>query len=294
MFGYVLPRKDRLPPEAQARYRAGYCGLCRALKRRYGFRARFLVSYDMTFLYFLLQEAQCSPTSCRCPAHPFCRKPCLPDDALMCEVADLSVLLMYWKMHDALQDGTPLHRLGARLALAFYRRPYQRARARQPQADACFSRQLEKLRCLEKTRCASMDRAADAFAEMLRCCADGVQEERTRRSLQVLLYHVGRFLYLVDALEDLPADLRAARYNPLCYRFQLEQGALSAADRALLHDTLEASISLAASALELLPPRADHALVQNIIYYGLPAVLRAVESGTFRKVKKGATDEGPL
>ncbi len=31
MFGYVLPRRDRLSEEQQARYRAAYCGLCRCL-----------------------------------------------------------------------------------------------------------------------------------------------------------------------------------------------------------------------------------------------------------------------
>ena len=44
MFGYVLPRRDRLSEEAQVRYHAAYCGLCRALKLEYGFAARFLVN----------------------------------------------------------------------------------------------------------------------------------------------------------------------------------------------------------------------------------------------------------
>ena len=34
MFGYVLPRKDKLTPEDFRRYRAAYCGLCRSLKKR--------------------------------------------------------------------------------------------------------------------------------------------------------------------------------------------------------------------------------------------------------------------
>ena len=58
MFGYVLPRKDKLSEEDFARYRAAYCGLCRSLKRNYGFHARFLVNYDMTFLYFLLKGGE--------------------------------------------------------------------------------------------------------------------------------------------------------------------------------------------------------------------------------------------
>lgn len=294
MFGYVLPRKDRLSPEAAARYRAGYCGLCHGLKQRYGFRARFLVNYDMTFLYFLLQEEGQEPCLCHCPARPFCRKPCLTGDPVMDYAADLSVLLMYWKLRDALQDGGFFRRLGARLSLRLYHSCYARARERRGEADALFGQQLERLRRLEEENCPSMDRAADAFAVLLRCCAAFAPEERVRRTLELLLYHVGRFLYLVDALEDLPRDVRRGTYNPLRYRFCPEEGVLRPEDKALLNDSLEASISLAASALELLPPRADQEIVHNIIYYGLPAVLRAVGEGTFRKPKKGAKDERPL
>ena len=49
---------------------------------------------------------------------------------------------------------------------------------------------------------------------------------------------------------------------------------------------MDASIGLAASALELLPPRTDGAILTNIIYYGLPAVLHSVAEGTFRKRSK--------
>lgn len=84
MFGYVLPRRDRLSEEAQVRYHAAYCGLCRALKLEYGFAARFLVNYDMTFLYFLLREeirharGAASARPGRGAARPACRRtaPC--------------------------------------------------------------------------------------------------------------------------------------------------------------------------------------------------------------------------
>ena len=111
-------------------------------------------------------------------------------------------------------------------------------------------------------------------------------DEKLRRMLELLLYHVGRFLYLVDALEDLPKDARKGTYNPLLYRFHPVEDKLTDEDRTLLTDSLEASISLAASALELLPPRADQEIVHNIIYYGLPAVLYAVADGSFRKPNK--------
>lgn len=283
MFGYVLPRRDKLSPAARDSYQAAYCGLCGALRRRYGVRARFLVNYDMTFFYLLVQDKALQSEKCRCPARPFCRRACLPDCEQMALAADLSVLLSYWKLCDARRDGT--HRLAAAFALRFYRRCYRKAAQRLPALDRTFAERLARLQALEDAHCASLDRAADAFAGLLAACAELTREEQ-RRPMRLLLYHVGRYLYLADALEDLPKDLKHGAYNPLQYRFRPENGALRSEDKQTLLDTAEASISLAASALELLPPSENDELRRNIIYYGLPAVLHSVADGTFRKRKK--------
>ena len=284
MFGYVLPRRDRLSEEAQARYHAAYCGLCRALKLEYGFAARFLVNYDMTFLYFLLREGDpACPGRCFCPARPWCpRKACLPEDGTMRYAADLSVLLSWWKLLDARRDSRGPRRLAAKAALLLYRRSYRRASARHPVLDAAFGTELARLQALEDEKSPSIDRTADAFASLLRDCA-AHYDGRERRPEQLLLYHVGRYLYLADALEDLPRDVRAGAYNPLRYRYGADGGTLDPADRAQLLETIDASISMACSAMELLDGRRDRELLSNILYFGLPAVLHAVAEGTFRK-----------
>ena len=110
--------------------------------------------------------------------------------------------------------------------------------------------------------------------------------------MELLLYHVGRYLYLTDALEDLPKDLKQDHYNPLRYRYSLQDGVLSKEAKAQLLDTIDASISMAASAFELLEAREDRVILDNIIYYGLPAVLHSVAQGTFRK--RGKRNEGSL
>ena len=284
MFGYILPRKDKLPEEERRRYHAAYCGLCRSLKLNYGFKARFLVNYDMTFLYFLLEQGEGKETlRCVCPANPFCKKDCLPSDGAMEYAADLSVLLSVWKLRDALRDGGFFHRLAAGAGLRLFRKAYEKAAKKQREADRIFADQLAKLHALEESNCPSIDRAADAFATLLGGCASYWKTEKLRRITALLLYHVGRFLYLVDALEDLPKDHRSGSYNPLRYRYQLENGKLTDEDQAQLLETVDASVSMAASALELLPETENQTILRNIIYYGMPAVLHSVAEGTFRK-----------
>lgn len=273
------------------RYRAAYCGLCRSLKKHYGFHARFLVNYDMTFLYFLLQSEQKTAQRCFCPARVFCKKNCLPNDEVMTHAADLSVLLSYWKLCDADRDGRLLKKLGAKTAKLLYRRAYRKASKRLPQADAIFSEQLAALQKLEQENCPSIDRPADAFAKMLGGCAVFFEDEKQRRKAQYLLYHVGRFLYLADALEDLDKDVKSNNYNPLRYRYTLIDGKLTQEDKEAFLHSVDASISMAASALELME-LSEEELLKNIIYYGLPAVLHAVAEGAFRK--RGKSNERSL
>lgn len=284
MFGYVLPRRDRLSEEAQVRYHAAYCGLCRALKLEYGFAARFLVNYDMTFLYFLLREGvPACPGRCFCPARPWCRKACLPEDGAMRYAADLSVLLSWWKLLDARRDSRGPRRLAAKAALLLYRRSYRRASARHPALDAAFGTELARAAGARGRK--KPQHRPHGGRPLPRCCgtAPPTMTAGSARPEQLLLYHVGRYLYLADALEDLPRDVRAGAYNPLRYRYGADGGTLDPADRAQLLETIDASISMACSAMELLDGRRDRELLSNILYFGLPAVLHAVAEGTFRK-----------
>ena len=75
MFGYVIPNQAALSPEAQARYRTAYCGLCRRIGALHGLRGRLTLSYDLTFLDLLLcslyeGESACATGCDHCPIHP--------------------------------------------------------------------------------------------------------------------------------------------------------------------------------------------------------------------------------
>ena len=96
MFGYIRPRRDTLLVRDYDRYRAASCGLCRALGKRCGFAARFLVSYDMIFLYLLFRAPEKAGESrkCHCPAH-VARRSCELGGDAMDLAADFSVLLYY-------------------------------------------------------------------------------------------------------------------------------------------------------------------------------------------------------
>ena len=283
MFGYVRPLKGELKVSEWEAYQAAYCGLCQCLGAQYGYRSRFLVSYDLTFLYCLMtcRQREQAAAVCRCPANPLRRKKCLSASADMAHAAGVNVLLMYHKLRDTAADEAGIKRLAAKAAQMFYRRPYRKAAAQLPELDALMHRQLSALAELEQTRCTSIDRTADAFAKILAACGSSMEDEAAQRASKEVLYYVGRYLYLTDALDDLQKDLAAGAYNPVAARYGIQAGHLSPENTQALINTIQLSISRAAAALELLEPLWCGGILRNIIYWGLPAVLQSVRNGTF-------------
>ncbi len=283
MFGYVRPALDRLNQEQKDAYQSAYCGLCHALGKRHGPLARLTLQYDFTFLAILLmagageRERVCK----RCPVHPFRRPRSCAAGSRMDAAADQSVILTWHKLSDDVDDHGFFTGLPYRFLRALFGRAYRLASAAQPEFDARVRSGLACLRELEEERSPKLDQAADVFAGILACSAKAVPGERTRRVLEQLLYHLGRWVYLMDAWDDLDDDRKQDRYNPLEARFQGQ----ARENRAYLETTVAHSLRLMGSAAELLELGEWTPIVENILYIGLPAVQSAVLDGRWNEMR---------
>lgn len=284
MFGYVRPRIDLLSREDQERYRAAYCGLCRALGKGYGLRARFLVNYDMTFLYLLrsVGAGEADRRRCWCPAKVLGKKDCVLDREGFDPVAACTVILCVEKLRDNIRDSGFFKGLPYRLLALLFRRAYRRAARRLPDFAELTARQLAALHELETAQSPSIDATADSFARITAGCVGDLEDPALRRPMEQVLYQSGRFLYLADALDDLKEDCAKGDYNPLRFRFAVDNGALNAEDLAYLTQLIDSSVNLAGAALALLPEGGDSAMLENIVYLGFPAIFAGVKAGTFR------------
>ena len=184
-----------------------------------------------------------------------------------------------------------------RIASVLLRPAYRKARERRPRFDAGTKAHLADLAALERERCSSLDAPADAFAKLLALAAEEVSDPVRRRVTAQLLYHLGRWVYLVDAADDLRADIKSGGYNPLALRFTPKDGALAPADSEALALTLDGSVRTMAAAFELLPETKYTPVLRAAVYEGLYAVGAAVLHGTFRKrqrreepIRKADTD----
>ena len=296
MFGYVIPDKGKLTDSQWSTYRSAYCGLCATLSQRHGFLAQFLLNYDFTLLALLLRSAQneCN-TYCRhCVAHPIRGRSACESDAGLDAAADCSVLLVYWKLRDQLADEKGLQRLAARGLLLLYRRVFRRARNNAPELDRAIGSLLAQLGDLEQEHCPSLDRTADCFARIMTAMVPSDWTECRRRELQQLLYHLGRWIYLVDALDDLEEDLRQGKYNPLACRFKLS----ATSDSKVLNEakeqvnlTMAHSENLAIAAFHLGDYSCDGPIIENILCAGLSGVRQLVLSGQWRQLHRKKKQE---
>jgi len=289
MFGYVRPARPELKVREWEDYQAAYCGLCHALGRRYGLFPRMFLNYDFVFLAMLLSPAENRPETQRkrCFACPHRKRCVLSENEGLDTAADESVILIYHQMRDMVHDSGFWKRSAARLLSGFMKPYYRKAARLRPEFDRIVCENLSRLNRLETSFCASIDETADTFAVLLRAAAPETGDELRDRAMAQLLYHVGRWIYLLDAWDDLKADREEGQYNPLPLRWP---------DGPEKHEkemrrTLEGSLDLAISAFNLMDFGCWTPILGNILCVGLPAIEEAVFRGIWKKKNKNTAGD---
>ena len=122
------------------------------------------------------------------------------------------------------------------------------------------------------------------LCQLLAAAAAGVEDPVRRRVLEQMLYHLGRWVYLIDAADDLQKDAVSGNYNPVALRYGLRDGKWDEESRRAFARTLDHSIHMIATAFELWDFGVWRPLLESTVYTGLFAVGRAVLEGTFHKM----------
>lgn len=285
MFGYINISRDGLSQERQERFRAYYCGLCHTLKSRYGQLSRFTLSYDMTVLYLLLTalyEPEGREAEAKCLPHPM--KPhltVLNEFADYC--ADMNLLLCYHKLLDDVHDEGSL---AARGREKLFRENYRKLAVLYPETSRLVETVLSDLGQKERDGTLTADEGANATARILGTIYAPRQDEWTEPLIRIG-EGLGRFIYLMDAYDDLDEDIRKHRFNPL-----IEMSHQPDFEEAI-REVLRMMVADAAAAFEVLPIVQDIDILRDILYtgcwgrYSLRYQERAKKSGTLREITKG-------
>lgn len=271
MFGYVITNCKTLSEGERQRLRALYCGMCRTLKQRYGHIGRFALSYDMTFLALVLSalyEPEEATGVEKCLPHPVKAHPYAVTE-MSAYAADINVALAYHKCADNWQDDHNVAYAAARGALSG---AYKKAFERIPEKCRAIEKWMSDIRALEADGCEELDPPMNLTGELMGKLFQYDPNDYFAAQLYDMGAGLGRFIYFMDAYDDLDSDIRHKRFNPL-------KGLRRQDDfEALCKSGLTMMMADCAEAFERLPIVKDADLIRNILYSGVWARYGYIQS----------------
>ena len=273
MLGYVTADKPELKMKEYEVYSGYYCGVCKSIGKRYGQLPRMVLSYDAAFLALLiagLSGEVDEPEREHCLVHPIKKKTIVRNEAVD-YAADVMLILAWYKLLDDANDEGKVY---AKAATATLKGIYRRLEAARPLLCSKVREHLTVLTELEKTKCSNLDQIAEEFARIM----EAILEEapvpegfREMAAMQRIGYHLGKWIYLIDAIDDIEDNIESGAYNPLLYRFEYQPGEEDFRGRIMetCRFNLFHYLGEIANAVDLLPLRKNKGVIENIIYKGL-------------------------
>ena len=219
MFGYLNIERDKLEEGQRGLWQTFMCGMCISTKRLYGNYPRLFISNDVNFfnvLFHSVTNTDVTVKNSNCFSHPIHKRSILQETDLTKKLSVANVLLTYWNIYDDTVDGGSVKK---KTALRFFRKAYNKAKKDFPELDEVVDKRYGELRQLEQSNCGSIDRVAHAFAELSQDFATLVLGEDATEHVKTLCYNLGKWIYLIDALDDVEKDIKRRNYNPFvsCY-----------------------------------------------------------------------------
>lgn len=289
MFGYVRLFKPTITMGEYEQYKGIYCTLCKRLGKRYGVLSRFTLSYDMTFLALLQmapeeKDADFCPSRCSFNPTKRCLKAC--NTTAIDRAADIGTVLAYYKLRDTLADEGIGKKIGAWCALPFAKSAHKKAKKNVPHVDQAVAQMMAAQVDVETRKTASIDQAAEPFALLLQTlAAETAADDTQKRVLERFGYCLGRWVYLMDAVDDLADDLKKGRYNPYILSRHLkaddEDGIKETRNYSLF--TLNACLAECKAAYDLLEIRRFDGILRNILEEGMAHAQKRVIAGEEEK-----------
>lgn len=213
MFGYIAINKAEMKFKDYDMYHSYYCGLCKRLKEQYGRQGQVTLSFDMTFLIVLLTglyEPETDVDVVNCIAHPF-EKHVTRTNELTDYAAAVNLILSYYKCKDDWEDERKKKSFAAAKLLEPKMKQIEKL---YPKKVEVVSSNLRKISELEKENEQNLDLMAGLFGEIM-AELFVYRHDAWEDSLRKTGFFLGKFIYLMDAYEDVESDLKSGNYNPL-------------------------------------------------------------------------------
>ena len=261
MFGYVTVHKDELKIKDYNRYRAFYCGVCRSLKKCYGMAGQMTLTYDMTFLAILLSalyEDETEPVLKKCVPHPVKKHPEISNE-YSDYAAGMNILLSYYKLKDNWDDERSVK---SNAAAGLLKRAFKKACRKYPNQAKAVRDYIKKQHDCENENVTDIDEISYPTGEVLGQLFN-MKNDEWKESLVQMGFYLGKFIYVLDAYDDLEKDIKKKNFNPL----------ISMSEREDFNEYCKSILMTYAAEgaryFERLPILNNADILRNIIYAGI-------------------------
>ena len=280
MFGYINVNRKELSEENKKIYQAYYCGLCQRLRENCGKRGQILLAYDMTFLVVLLNglyEAEHEEKHFTCMMHPT-KKRTSYENEISDYAAAMNVLLAHYNLMDDWKDD---NRYSRKALAGLLRKDYEHFSKMYPRQSKAIETYIEKLAEAEKNNETNIDLVAGLTGAMT-AEVFAWKEDEWYEEMKTLGYYMGKFIYLMDAYEDIDKDEKEKKYNPLCTLRRENPKDFETLARLMMTSMM----SECAKSFERLPILQHADILRNILYSGVWSKYEYIQLKKKKRTKK--------
>lgn len=293
MFGYVRPMKPELLVKEYDQYKAVYCELCKELGESFGIAARNILSYDCTFYAMLalaLSESKTVGSQMRCRVNPLKKCGYISSDGdEYKKAAAFSVIVTYYKLCDNIDDDGFFKATGSRILRFLMKNKYKKAGRLYPWMEQAVAQMMEEQAAAETDEQVTLDKSCEPMAKLMQTMLTELagEDEGQKIALSEFGYFFGRWIYTIDAADDLAEDLENGNFNPFIKMLSLEEYAAKkgqkqnkkpfegqerkAAEEAC-NQVLNRNIARMIPAFNLIELDRFESILRNIIEKGLPGM----------------------
>ncbi len=277
MVGYIKPYKPELKIKEYNLYKSVYCRLCKSLGQNFGPISRLTLSYDCTFLYILclaLRDSCVSIKSGHCLVNPLKKCNFYDDDNdKFGFISALSVMLSYYKLKDNIKDNKFINKIRNSCLLPFFIYSYRKASLQYPEINQIIIDFISQQDEVEKLSSGTIDQCSEPTANMLsRLLMLISNDEVQQRILREFGYFIGKWIYLMDAADDIDEDLKNGNFNPFVINLINNKKIDKDSIISYCNSILNQSLSRAIEAYNLLDIFNFKEILDNILNFGLPSM----------------------
>ena len=262
MFGYVKINKMDLTFREYDHYRGYYCGLCKSLKDNHGEISRLTLNYDITFLVLVLTSLYRPKSSVieeGCITNPFKKKKKITNEITE-YAASMNVLLSYYKLEDNLNDDKGIKDI---ISYNLYKGKLKSAYNKHPQKAEYIKNELHELNELEKDLNYNIDMVSNKFGNLMGEIFVYKNDEY-EQDLRNIGFNIGKYIYILDAYEDLDKDYEKGRYNPFIEYINNKEELKERVDKLI-----SISLGILAKSIDNLNLKVNTTIIDNIVYSGI-------------------------